>query len=58
MGYSLIPLLMAGAASLSVTSIDLSKLQQLNQELGRLCSRPPQEAVRVCHIHSRLINRV
>jgi len=40
-----------------MSGLDMAKLQQLNQELGRLCSStPPQEAFRVCQIHARLVN--
>ena len=29
---------------------------QLNQELGRLCSNPPSQALRVCKIHAQLVS--
>jgi len=45
----------AGITGFSISSVDLTDLQALNRELGRLCSRPPQEAARVCQIHARLL---
>ena len=39
-----------------MSGLDMAKLQQLNQELGRLCAALPQEAFRVCQIHARLVN--
>ena len=56
MGFSLIPLLLASFAGLTMSGLDMGKLQQLNAELGRLCNSPPQEALRVCQIHARLVN--
>ena len=48
MAYALIPLLLASFAGLPLSGLDMGKLQQLNQELGLLCSSsPPQEAFRV-----------
>ena len=56
MAYALIPVLLASLAGLPLSGLDMAKLQQLNQELGRLCSSgPPQEALRVCQIHARLV---
>ena len=57
MAYTLIPVLLASFAGLSMSGLDMGKLQQLNQELGRLCSSsPPEQAQRVCQIHARLVN--
>jgi len=57
MAYALIPVLLTSLAGLPLSGLDMGKLQQLNQELGRLCSSgPPQEALRVCQIHARLVN--
>jgi len=57
MAYALFPVLLASLAGLPMSGLDMGKLQQLNQELGRLCSStPPQEAQRVCQIHARLVN--
>ena len=56
MGFPFIPTLIAGIAGLSLSVLDMGQLQQLNQELGRLCSDPPSEAVRVCKIHAQLVS--
>jgi|TARA_B100001939_G_C16509414_1_gene433042 hypothetical protein len=56
MGFPFIPTLIAGIAGLSLSALDMGQLQQLNQELGRLCSDPPSEAVRVCKIHAQLVS--
>ena len=57
MAYAFIPVLLANLAGFPMSGLDMGQLQQLNQELGRLCSNtPPQEAFRVCQIHARLVN--
>ena len=56
MGFPVIPTVIAGIAGLSLSALDMGQLQQLNQELGRLCSDPPSEAVRVCKIHAQLVS--
>ena len=56
MGFPFIPTLIAGIAGLSLSALDMGQLQQLNQELGRLCSDPPSEAVKVCKIHAQLVS--
>lgn len=56
MGFPFVPTLIAGIAGLSLSALDMGQLQQLNQELGRLCSDPPSEAVRVCKIHAQLVS--
>ncbi|MFW6731594.1 MAG: hypothetical protein ACODUE_07675 [Synechococcus sp.] len=48
-------LVFAGVTGFSISAVDLTDLQALNRELGRMCTRPPQEAARVCQIHARLI---
>lgn len=56
MGFPFVPTLIATVAGLTLSSLDMGQLQQLNQELGRLCNDPPAQAVRVCRIHARLVN--
>lgn len=34
----------------------LSEMQALNKELGKLCSNPPPQARTVCRLHARLVN--
>lgn len=34
----------------------LSEMQALNRELGKLCSNPPPQARTVCRLHARLVN--
>ena len=41
----------------SIPGADLSLFRQLNSELGALCQEPPIQAVKVCRLHSRLVNR-
>ena len=41
----------------SIPGADLSLFRQLNSELGALCQEPPVQALRVCRLHSRLVNR-
>jgi len=36
----------------------LGQLQALNRELGKLCSNPPHEALKVCQLHARLLNTI
>ena len=36
--------------------VDLGLFRQLNQELGELCQRPPERAMKVCRLHARLVN--
>ena len=56
MGWPFVPTVLAGIAGLTLSSLDMGQLQQLNQELGRLCSNPPSQAVRVCKIHAQLVS--
>ena len=57
MAYALIPVLLANLAGFPMAGLDMAKLQQLNPDLGSLCSStPPQEAFRVCQIHARLVH--
>ena len=56
MGFPFVPTVLATVAGLSLSSLDMGQLHQLNQELGRLCSDPPSQAVRVCRIHARLVS--
>ncbi|AII49231.1 hypothetical protein KR52_08750 [Synechococcus sp. KORDI-52] len=41
----------------SFRGADLSLFRQLNRELGALCQEPPVQALRVCRLHARLVNR-
>ncbi|MEB3361483.1 MAG: hypothetical protein VKI42_05090 [Synechococcaceae cyanobacterium] len=46
-----------GAALLSLPSAgQLTEMQALNKELGKLCSNPPPQARTVCRLHARLVN--
>ena len=46
-----------GAALLSLPSAgQLTEMQALNKELGKLCSNPPPRARTVCRLHARLVN--
>ena len=46
-----------GALSLSLPSAgQLSEMQALNKELGKLCSNPPPQALTVCRLHARLVS--
>ena len=40
-----------------IPGADLSLFRQLNSELGALCQEPPVQALRVCRLHARLVNR-
>lgn len=54
---SLVPMLLGGAVLVlpMASGLPMAELQALNQELGRLCSNPPREALAVCRIHARLV---
>jgi len=41
----------------SIPGADLLLFRQLNRELGTLCQEPPVQALRVCRLHARLVNR-
>tara|TARA_B100002051_G_scaffold249139_1_gene259627 strand:- start:461 stop:757 length:297 start_codon:yes stop_codon:yes gene_type:complete len=56
MGVPFVPTVLAGIAGLTLSALDMGQLQQLNQELGRLCSNPPHQAIRVCKIHAQLVS--
>ena len=46
-----------GTALFSLPSAgQLSEMQALNKELGKLCSNPPPQALTVCRLHARLVN--
>jgi len=50
------PLLLGGVLfGMPIAGLPLGELQALNAELGRLCRRPPREAITVCRIHARLM---
>ena len=50
------PVVLSGAFfGLPIGGLQITDLQALNRELGRLCSHPPREALSVCRIHSRLV---
>ena len=50
------PVVLSGAFfRLAIGGLQITELQALNRELGRLCSQPPREALSVCRIHSRLV---
>ena len=38
-----------------MSGLQLSQMQALNRELGRLCADPPRQAFAVCRIHARLV---
>ena len=56
MVFPFIPTVLAGIAGLTLSALDIGQLQQLNQELGRLCSNPPSQALKVCKIHAQLVS--
>jgi hypothetical protein len=46
-----------GAVLMSLPSAgQLTEMQALNKELGKLCSNPPPQARTVCRLHARLVN--
>ncbi len=48
---------MFGAVLMSLPSAgQLTEMQALNRELGKLCSNPPPKARTVCRLHARLVN--
>lgn len=55
MARSGVVLMSALVLGMPMSSFQLHQLHALNQELGRLCSSPPREAVNVCRIHARLV---
>ena len=38
-----------------VPGADIGLFRQLNQELGALCQRPPERAMKVCQLHAKLV---
>ena len=56
MVFPFVPTVLAGIAGLTLSALDIGQLQQLNQELGRLCSNPPSQALKVCKIHAQLVS--
>ncbi|OUW46201.1 MAG: hypothetical protein CBD47_07155 [Synechococcus sp. TMED187] len=54
--YLPLPLALGGLVfAMPLAGLPMGELQALNHELGRLCSRPPREALAVCRIHARLV---
>ena len=51
-------LLLFGASllGLPLSTTHLAHFEALNRELGKLCGKPPPQAVNVCRLHARLIN--
>jgi hypothetical protein len=41
---------------LPLSTTNLAQFEALNRELGKLCSKPPPQALNVCRLHARLIN--
>jgi len=33
----------------------IGQLEELNRELGKLCTNPPRQAISVCRLHAQLI---
>ncbi|MFM1901961.1 MAG: hypothetical protein EBZ29_06795 [Synechococcaceae bacterium WB9_4xC_028] len=51
------PLLLGGVLlGMPIAGLPMGELQALNAELGRLCKRPPREALTVCRLHARLVH--
>lgn len=50
-------LLLLGASllGLPLSTAHLAHMEALNRELGKLCSKPPPQALTVCRLHARLI---
>ena len=55
MALSGVVLMSAMLMGMPLSSFHLNQLQALNRELGRLCARPPREAISVCRIHATLV---
>ncbi len=51
-------LLVYGASllGLPISTAHLAQFEALNRELGKLCSKPPPQALNVCRLHARLVN--
>ena len=51
-------LLLFGASllGLPLSTTHLAQFEALNRELGKLCGKPPPQAINVCRLHARLIN--
>ena len=54
-----LPLAVGGLVfGVPLAGLPMGELQALNRELGRLCRRPPREALTVCRIHARLVRSI
>ena len=40
---------------LPMSGLQLTQMQALNRELGKLCNDPPQKALNVCRLHAQLL---
>jgi hypothetical protein len=51
-------LLIYGASllGLPLSTAHIAQFEALNRELGKLCTKPPPQALTVCRLHARLIN--
>ena len=38
-----------------MSGLQLTQMQALNRELGKLCNDPPQKALSVCRLHAQLL---
>lgn len=38
-----------------MSGLQLSQMQALNRELGKLCNDPPRQALNVCRLHAQLV---
>jgi len=41
---------------LPLSGTHLAQFEALNRELGKLCSKPPPQALNVCRLHARLLS--
>ena len=41
-----------------MNGLQLSQMQALNRELGKLCNDPPRQALNVCRLHAQLLRGV
>ena len=46
----------ASLLGLPLSTAHLAQFEALNRELGKLCSKPPPQALAVCRLHARLVS--
>ena len=56
---AVLSVVLLASAAFPLNANHLAQIDALNRELGKLCaSNPPRQALAVCRLHAKLVNRL